>query len=430
MVKPARAATGRLDSWLVLGILGLTVFNALGAKVGLDESSSSINEIVWSTAYVVAAVRLSARKRELRVLLSGSAPMLVFIGLCFVSTLWSVGPGTTLKNAIELAGTGIVACYVVASLRLLEFLKILAFFLGASSVASLALIFVAPGRGRMNWGGGPWDGIFEEKNALGAAMAIAIIVYLILLLRPNARRKIVYAAALALSVILLVGSDSATAILDCGAVIAIGAFAFACVAPGFRGVPRIVVILAAAMIVVGTTIAGFNPDAVYAFFGRSQTLTGRTDFWPYLLDAVSARPILGYGYSAFFTSPIAEDYLSYYVVEAGGWTPYHAHNSFLQALLDTGYTGLAVLVIFILAGLVRAIRFLAQERNVVSLWPLLVISFLVLGSYTETYLGSFNTLSTILFFSAFLYPLRDRFGSQDQIRNRRAPARAVSVPRL
>ena len=28
---------------------------------------------------------------------------------------------------------------------------------------------------------------------------------------------------------------------------------------------------------------------------------------------------------------------SEYVVQAGGWAPYHAHNSYLQTLLDAGY---------------------------------------------------------------------------------------------
>lgn len=135
-------------------------------------------------------------------------------------------------------------------------------------------------------------------------------------------------------------------------------------------------------------------------------MTGRADFWPVLVEAIAARPFFGYGYAAFFRSSVSQDYLSFYVVEAGGWSPYHAHNSFLQVCLDTGYVGLCALLILILAGFIRAIKLYLRERDIVNLWPLLLILFLVLGSYTETYLGSFNTLEWILFVAAFLYPVR------------------------
>jgi exopolysaccharide production protein ExoQ len=407
MVKAqARAGEGRLDQLFVFAMLCLTLLNAIQGKNGGDESSSFFNELLWTAAYAAAALRLLAMNRELRALLSRSAPLLVFLALSLASTLWSVDPLVTLKNSIELVGTAIIGFYVVASLRLVEFLSVLAVFFGASGLASLALIFVSPGRARMFWGSGPWEGIYEEKNALGAAMALAIVVFLTLMLRRGTKHKLLCAGGLLLSVTLLLGSNSATALVDCVAVIAIGLVALACASPTFGGVSRVVAFLGAALAAAGAVIIGFDRDAVYAALGRTQGLTGRVDFWPYLNEAVNARPVLGYGYGAFFRSPVSKDYLSYYVVEAGGWTPYHAHDSFLQTCLDTGYAGLAALLVAILVGLFRAVAFFLRERDVVSLWPVLVILFLVFGSYTETYLGNFNTLGTILFVTAFLYPIR------------------------
>ena len=68
---------------------------------------------------------------------------------------------------------------------------------------------------------------------------------------------------------------------------------------------------------------GLTPQSLFDLLGRESNLTGRTDFWPYLQQAISERPILGYGYDAFFRSQEGLDTLSYYVVEAGGWSPYH-----------------------------------------------------------------------------------------------------------
>jgi exopolysaccharide production protein ExoQ len=431
MVKAqARAGEGRVDKLFVFGMLCLTLLNAIQGKNGLDESSSFLNEVLWTLAYVVAGVRLLTLNRELRALLSRSAPLLVFLALSLASTLWSVDSFVTLKNSIELIGTATVAFYVVASLRLVEFLNVLAVFFGASGLASLALIFVSPGRARMFWGSGAWEGIYEEKNALGAAMALAIIVFLTLILRRGTKYKLLAAAGLVLSLTLLLGSNSATALLDCIVVVAIGLVALACVSPSFGGVSRIAAFLGAALGVAGAVVVGFDRDAVYEALGRTQGLSGRVDFWPYLNDAVNARPILGYGYGAFFRSPVSKDYLSYYVVEAGGWTPYHAHDSFLQTCLDTGYAGLAALVVAILVSLFRAVTFFLRERDVVSLWPLLVTLFLVFGSYTETYLGNFNTLGTILFVTAFLYPVRANAGEPEAVPTWRTRRAAISARTL
>jgi hypothetical protein len=71
-----------------------------------------------------------------------------------------------------------------------------------------------------------------------------------------------------------------------------------------------------------------------------------------------------------------------------------------------------------------------RERDVVSLWPLLVTLFLVFGSYTETYVGNFNTLGTILFVTAFLYPIRANAGQPEPAptwRTRRTIARARTL---
>ena len=259
----------------------------------------------------------------------------------------------------------------------------------------------------MFYGSGPWDGIYQDKNSLGAAMATAIIVYLIYLFRPGVPRKPLVFVGLLFCGALLVGSNSITATLVCAGVIVAGVLAYSCVSPRYGILARALSIAVAAFGFIVFALFGFDVGKVYALVGRSSTLTGRADFWPYLLEAIAARPILGYGYGAFFRSSASDDYLSYYVVEAGGWKPYHAHNSFLQTLLDTGYAGLALLVWLLIAGMIRAFRFLLRERSVLSLWPLLMILTLTLGSYSETYLGNFNTIEWILFVAALLYPLKE-----------------------
>jgi exopolysaccharide production protein ExoQ len=389
-------------------MLLLTVIIPLQVKSYSDEGNSPLlAQVVWSAAYLAAGFRLLALRRDVTPLVKASGILIAILALDFVSSLWSVSPSTTFKNAIELVGTTIVGVYVVARFRMSEFLTILMLFFAASAVMSAALIFGSPGRGRMFYGSGPWDGIYQDKNSLGAAMATAIIVYLIYLLRPGVPRKPLVFLALLFCGALLIGSNSITATLVCLGVIVAGVLAYACVSPRYGVAARALSIAVGVLGFIGFGLFGFDIGRVYALVGRSSTLTGRADFWPYLLEAIAARPILGYGYGAFFRSSASDDYLSYYVVEAGGWKPYHAHNSFLQTLLDTGYAGLGLLIWLLVSGLVRAFKFLMRERTILSLWPLLTILTLTLGSYSETYLGNFNTIEWILFVAALLYPLKE-----------------------
>src|SRR5262249_5805798 len=169
-------------------------------------------------------------------------------------------------------------------------------------------------------------------------------------------------------------------------------------------------------------------DAVFNALGRDLNLTGRTDFWPYLQEAIADRPLLGFGYNAFFQSSIGSDYLSAYVVQAGGWFPYHAHNSYLQTLLDAGYVGLTMLIVVVAVSAVKAIIYFAREPNFTSIWPLAIIVFLSITSYTETYYLDYNSLEWILFVAAIVYPLQrsaaakavtrlDGRSRNDQLRN-------------
>jgi O-antigen ligase len=316
----------------------------------------------------------------------------------------------TFKNSIELLGTTLIGYYVVSRFSMSEFLDILSLFFGISVVLSAVLIFFAPGHGRMFWGSGPWSGIYEEKNSLGASMAIAIIVYLIQFFRGSGKRKLLAGLLLLGSVALLVGSDSATALLDCGAALIIGVLLAGCLMPKYRLVAGLIAGLSLAAVLSGIFVFGLTPDALIAAVGRSSTLTGRTDFWPYLVDAIHAQPLLGYGYDAFFRSPIATSYLSYYVIQSYGWSPYHAHNSFLQTCLDTGYVGLASLLFLIAFALVRSLKYFSRRRDTIAMLPMMIVLYLTLGSYTETYLGNFNTVEWILFVAVLLYPVRDLKG--------------------
>ena len=50
-----------------------------------------------------------------------------------------------------------------------------------------------------------------------------------------------------------------------------------------------------------------NKSLIFELLGRDPSFTGRTLFWPYVIDDIFKRPLLGWGYVAFWSplNPIA-----------------------------------------------------------------------------------------------------------------------------
>jgi O-antigen ligase len=438
---------GRAEVWLVAtALLATMVIPFLGKYQSGDvQESSPLVEALWIGFYCAAGLRLWQLKARARLLLARSLPLLGFLALMLASSLWSV-EAATFKRAIELIGTSAIGYYIVARFTLVEMLDILVLTFGCAAVMSLAVIFGAPGHGRMDFGGGAWTGLFQEKNNLGAAMALAGLSLFVLLAeraprvapalaavpqtpKPSVsrnpvalgglalllspltlfealgRRRVVLLGTFALVLVLLAGSRSATSLGAYGAVSLMVVAAWACRSKRYGGIARILTILGVLLTAALLIGFGFTPSTLFDALGRDTNLTGRTDFWPYLQEAIADRPWLGYGYDAFFGSPVGKDYLSYYVVEAGGWTPYHAHNSFLQILLDSGYVGLVAFLLVLAVALVRSLVYAWKRPERSALWPAAILVYLFLGSFTETYFRSFNTIEWVVFVTALLYPL-------------------------
>jgi hypothetical protein len=439
------------EVWFVaLALLATMLIPFIGKYQSADAPESSpLVETIWTLMYLGAGIRLWQMRDVAVTLFKRSLPLLGFLALMFASSLWSVET-TTIKKAIELAGTTAIGYYIVARFSLRDLLNILIIAFGVAGVASVAVIFGAPAHGRMDFGSGAWTGIFQEKNNLGAAMALAGISLFVLLFEPakpkppaavrerapgapqrgllgeagfgalwvlllpftlfNAlgRRRALTAGVFVLAMGLLAGSASATSLGAYAGVTLLLVTIWACRSKRFGLAARILTVAALVLGPLACLTFGLTPQSLFDLLGRESNLTGRTDFWPYLQQAISERPILGYGYDAFFRSQEGLDTLSYYVVEAGGWSPYHAHNSFLQILLDSGYVGLSVFGLVLLCAFWQSLVYAFRESERVALWPLAILLYLFLGSFTETYYRSFNTIEWVVFVTAVLYPVRPR----------------------
>jgi O-antigen ligase len=340
--------------------------------------------------------------------------------LALASTGWSDVPGQTAKRAIMLTGTTLLGVYLATRFRPREILALLAFTMVVAGFVSMILGLVSPERG-ISHGvhEGDWRGLYGHKNALGLYMALGSIVCVLTARSASKWRSAAWAGAgLCFALVLL--SQSATALVAAGAVLALLPLLYVL---RERSVRTVLLSLVTLLVVGGVAVAvSLDPQAALALLGKDVSLTGRVSLWAYLLDQVRARPWLGYGYSAFWLGWSGPSELVSHVT--GGWYPSHAHNGLLNLALQLGLTGVVLFLLGLAGAVYRASRSLLGGSPVGGIFSLSMISFVLFTSISESTILTYDGMFWLLYTVAVFLPL-----SSDRVSGDSGRRRGLRMPR-
>jgi exopolysaccharide production protein ExoQ len=143
------------------------------------------------------------------------------------------------------------------------------------------------------------------------------------------------------------------------------------------------------------------PDFLIGLLGKDLTLTGRTEIWSAVLDSIARRPLVGYGYQAFWLGLEGE---SYRVILAVGWVLAQAQNGFLDVMLEMGVAGLAiVLLVFAFAfrdGIACLLRSHDQAQLRAVEWYLTIVILTLIYNLDESFLFDPKHLGSMIFLLA------------------------------
>lgn len=178
-------------------------------------------------------------------------------------------------------------------------------------------------------------GLFAWNSELGYVAGVAAVLAFAYWQKER-RARFFWLAGLMFAI--TVYSDSATSVL--AAVVGAGASLWA--NPRLRGL----ILLAGSAVVVLSLTGGIAAlqDWVLGLVGRSTDLTGRSNIWNIVLGLSSEHPYVGYGIGG---APELARYLGFDA---------HAHNGYLQLLLELGWVGVALFLASALFLFVRASR--------------------------------------------------------------------------
>ncbi len=358
-----------------------------------DPTDYSSLQTLFFINYLISAFLLIIRWKKAVYVVTKDWTIFLLIGIALASLIWSFTPNLTRVRSIALAGTTLFGLYIASRYSIREQLKLLGWSFGVIILMSFAFAILLPNYGTMAIGihAGAWRGIYVHKNLLGRMMTISGIVFLCLAMNSKQQQWLPW-LGLGLSFCLLVLSRSSSSTINF-----ITMFALAPIYGVFRWRYQVLVPTIIAFVTISSSLSlwfSANATTILGSIGKDTTFTGRTDIWPYIIEAIGKQPWLGYGYSAFWSD---WDSPGSYVWYAAKWAPPNAHNGLLDLWLELGLLGVLVFAISFSVTFWRGLAWLRIDKSWESLWALLYLTYLVLANVGESSLLSRNDLFWVLY---------------------------------
>lgn len=308
--------------------------------------------------------------------------------LAIASTAWSLDPWLTLRRAIPFAMAGLFGVYFASRYSTARQLSILRMAMVAVALGSVAMVTLTPaGLDPSPGHATDWQGVFTQKNACGRMMVLAIAV---ILFGDRLTLKRIASLGLFAFVLAMSGSRAAWLIAAAMALLWVVARVAKRAPPRYR---RVAGMGAVALLTLLGVSGLWGVPHVAALLGRDATLSGRTAIWAQVEPFLARRPLLGYGYEAFWRGRIGPS------LEIGGALRFlvlHAHNGFLEVLLELGAAGLALFAASWLRGARRLWLVWRSGEIGAAAFPMAILALMLLYDVDE---------NTLLLYNGIFWPL-------------------------
>lgn len=376
-------------------VVSLSFFALAGTRLLLgDQSWQRIAVLVAAISYLL----LSSSRGGVRGGRGVFGWMVGFSAFCAFSAFWSSDPERTVLSAVVM--------FLAASFGMLAGRRFthaptgpIVVFTLVAVAASLMAAQLDDGAAIVSNGyqAGALRGIFGHRNQLGFVAAIGLAAVSTALFHARSRR-VPMMLSLALMAYALVRTASATSIVvgALAVLTALGMTYLSRLSPRTR---RGLLVLFPLLVLIPVIAVSSDTEAVFSFLGRDSTLTGRTDIWSAAFQQWRSAPLFGLGWDSTWgdSSPIQEQ-----ISQALGFRVSHAHNGYLDVLLQVGVVGFLIFAMAVGIALTTAMRQIVHEECSTQI-PVLTVAviFVVLaGSMSESRLAVPLTVALVTYLAS------------------------------
>jgi exopolysaccharide production protein ExoQ len=304
----------------------------------------------------------------------------------------------TISSDAVLLGGILLVFYIMTRYKLNEVLELFLVLGSGTMVASILFALVLPQYGRDLMGGhsSAWKGIFSAKNYLGN-MALFFLTMAVSYRPRSPLFRSLRVSQILFCLVAIAFSRAATTYMLTTVYIA-----YAMTLKSVRTLRRKDYFVAFILLLVlfGAVIAfvTWQPDLLFSVLGKDSTLTGRTEIWNAVAGSIAKRPLLGYGYQAFWLGFKGE---SYRIILTVTWALGQAQNGFLDVMLELGVGGLIIVLLLFGFALRDAVTCLMQSRDEEQLraveWYFAIVVLTLIYNLDESFLFEPRHLGSLMF---------------------------------
>lgn len=319
--------------------------------------------------------------------------ILVFVGWCVASVLWSGpgsgAPGVTAARAAYLVAFAFLGLYVALMRDTIQIVRafgdVMRVLLGlslalevlAGILLDLPITFlgIEGDLSRL----GPIQGVFGTRNMLGFVALIALLTFIIeWRTRIASRARSIGSLTLAVVCIVLAGSPTTWVALGASLVAVAALYGLRRAAPVTRWRWQLALLVAAVVVLVTGWI--LRVRLIELLDARAE-FDVRLDVWRELSRYLNLNPLQGWGWVG--TWPDAAPYT--WIELATGRPHASALSAWVDVYFQVGVIGALMFIALVGVALVRSWLLASTRRSVVYVWPALMLVVIAVTSFAESF---------------------------------------------
>ncbi|WP_448809374.1 O-antigen ligase family protein [Agromyces bauzanensis] len=337
----------------------------------------------------LAGVSLVARWRAVEWYGILPITILVFVGWCAASVLWSNAPGTAATRVLYLVAFAFLGLYVALMRDTIQIVRafgdVMRVLLGTSIALEvlsgvlldlpIAFLGIQGDLAKL----GPIQGLFGSRNLLGFVALIALLTFIVewrTHIVPLGRS--IGSAVLASLCIALSGSPTAWSALGASLVAIAALYGLRRAAPASRWRWQLALLMVGLLALITAWILRVR---IIELLDARAEFDVRLDVWRELSRYLSFNPLQGWGWVG--TWPDAAPYT--WIALATGRPHSSALSAYIDAYFQVGVIGAFAFIALVGVALVRAWLLASSRRSVVYVWPALMLVAIAVTSFAESF---------------------------------------------
>jgi exopolysaccharide production protein ExoQ len=358
----------------------------------LGKTGDKFTQFVSMSQIIISIILFVIGSRRWHGLQKGGILLLSLAVFLLSSAAWSVDAGASVRGGIQYFFFVLGLIGAAENLEGDDFMDLLATVCFLSAVACLILLLIAPGY-VISEETGEFRGVFSQKNILGQAMAVGALACLHSI-RAQTRSRLSGMSMFFVITFVALKSQSTTSSLAILLFWVLGGLTSLLQRGGGARILGVVLLTPVLLIAL---VAVVSPDSFYELIGKDPTLTGRTEIWGYVIPYIYQRPLLGWGYGAFWST---QNLAAWEIANTIHWYAPEAHNGLLEILLSGGLVG-AVWFIYIWVRTFRLSLRCIRFHSAMAITCLSICAGILVEGVSEQVLLYVNGLSGVFFISGF-----------------------------